>query len=555
MIPEQPPIKDTTNQKLRYKSIFKQLDIHNEGKFDYSTLRKAFQDSNHPLKSNDEAIRFLFTAMDSNNDNVVDYNDFMKYVTVAESQIEEGFQNIDLDHDGKIKPSDVSNYLSKLDIKNADIGNKSSAAAASPNTYNIKNSPSRFNNFIHWAFYKKLESNDNIENKEEVSCTGDNSIRFEDRDQLYITYNQWRDFLLLMPREGGSRLKTAYSYFYLFNEDVELSSEGDMTLINDFVKGFGYFIAGGLSGVISRTATAPFDRIKVFLIARTDLSSTLLNSKATVLAKNPKANLNKLRSPITKAITTLYRQGGVRAFYVGNGLSVFKVCPESSIKFGTFELVKRAMSNFNGNKNVDDLSRFHTYIAGGLAGMVSQISIYPIDTLKFRIQCAPLDCKLKGNQLLFATASNMYKEGGLGMFYKGAIVGAVGIFPYAALDLGTFSALKKWYIKRKSKSLNVPEDKVDLSYLQVLPMGAISGSVGATAVYPINLLRTRLQTQATFAHPYLYTGFRDVFTKTIQREGIPGLYKGLVPTLAKVCPAVSIGYLCYENFKKLMKLN
>lgn len=95
---------------------------------------------------------------------------------------------------------------------------------------------------------------------------------------------------------------------------------------------------------------------------------------------------------------------------------------------------------------------------------------------------------------------------------------------------------------------------MELSNLVVLPMGAFSGTFGATVVYPINLLRTRLQAQGTFAHPYRYDGFRDVLLKTIQREGYPGLFKGLVPTLAKVCPAVSISYLCYENLKKLMKL-
>lgn len=85
-------------------------------------------------------------------------------------------------------------------------------------------------------------------------------------------------------------------------------------------------------------------------------------------------------------------------------------------------------------------------------------------------------------------------------------------------------------------------------------MGAFSGTVGATLVYPINLLRTRLQAQGTYAHPHTYNGFSDVLKKTIQREGYQGLFKGLVPNLAKVCPAVSISYLCYENLKRLMKL-
>lgn len=59
----------------------------------------------------------------------------------------------------------------------------------------------------------------------------------------------------------------------------------------------------------------------------------------------------------------------------------------------------------------------------------------------------------------------------------------------------------------------------------------------------INLLRTRLQASGSPGHPTVYTGFLDVANQTLAREGWQGLYKGLVPTLAKVVPAVSISYV------------
>lgn len=508
----------------RYERLFKDLDVDGNGRIDLRALKRAFKEKDHPLSKSDDALHLLFNAMDSNHDSVIDIEDFKKYARKAEEQIELGFQRIDADNDGKIKTSELTEYLHSLSTS-ADNGVR-------PEDKQVMKP--RFNSFIKWAFLRRKAKSSS--------------------DPEYITYDQWRDFLLMMPREQGSRLHTAYSYFYLFNEDVDLSSEGDMTLINDFIKGFGFFIAGGISGVISRTCTAPFDRLKVFLIARTDLSSTLLNSTEDVLAKNPHAKPNKLRSPLVKAIISLYRQGGIKSFYVGNGLNALKVFPESSIKFGSFEITKKLMTKVENCKDTKDLSKLSTFIAGGLAGVCAQFSVYPIDTLKFRMQCAPLNAELKGRKLMIQTAKEMYTEGGLKIFYRGVTVGVLGIFPYAALDLGTFSMLKKWYISSKAKKLNKKEEDVELSNLVVLPMGAFSGTFGATVVYPINLLRTRLQAQGTFAHPYRYDGFRDVLLKTIQREGYPGLFKGLVPTLAKVCPAVSISYLCYENLKKLMKL-
>ncbi|CDR42718.1 CYFA0S10e01486g1_1 [Cyberlindnera fabianii] len=492
--------KEDDDQSL--EKLYAKIDIHNTGKVDLPTLIKAFEITDHPLKNSHNAIATLFKSLDSNQDDVIDFNEFKEYIQKAETQIKEGFRKLDADKDGKIITSEMKKYL--------QIGDKD------------------LDDFKHFSKFLKTKNSE------------------------YITYDNWREFLLFVPRINGSRLRTAYEF--LNNNEADLNSEGDVTVVNEFLKGVGFFLAGGLSGVVSRTCTAPFDRIKVFLIARTDLSSTLLHKKAELAQQHGKVPLEKIRSPIIKAATTLYRQGGLRAFYVGNGLNVMKVFPESAMKFGTFELMKRTLAKIEGVDDSSKLSKLSTYFAGGMGGVVSQFSVYPIDTLKYRVQCAQLDANLRGNQLLIATAKQMYKEGGLKLFYRGVFVGVAGIFPYAALDLGTFSAMKKWMINREAKKTGCSPDDVVLSNLIVLPMGAFSGSVGATVVYPINLLRTRLQAQGTYAHPHTYDGFRDVLVKTVQKEGYYGLFKGLVPNLAKVAPAVSLSYLMYENLKRLMGL-
>ena len=85
-------------------------------------------------------------------------------------------------------------------------------------------------------------------------------------------------------------------------------------------------------------------------------------------------------------------------------------------------------------------------------------------------------------------------------------------------------------------------------------IGAISSSFGASAVYPLNLLRTRLQSQGTVIHPPTYTGWKDCFAKTVKTEGFRGLYKGLTPNLLKVIPSMSITYMVYEASKKFLNL-
>lgn len=135
-------------------------------------------------------------------------------------------------------------------------------------------------------------------------------------------------------------------------------------------------------------------------------------------------------------------------------------------------------------------------------------------------------------------------------------MGLVGMFPYSAIDLGTFEFLKSALVTYNGKQLGLPPDHPDCrpGSFATGTIGAFSGAFGASVVYPINLLRTRLQAQGTKAHPQTYTGVVDCARKTISKEGVRGLFKGITPNLLKVAPAVSITYVVYENSKRLMSL-
>jgi len=63
-------------------------------------------------------------------------------------------------------------------------------------------------------------------------------------------------------------------------------------------------------------------------------------------------------------------------------------------------------------------------------------------------------------------------------------------------------------------------------------LGSISGAVGATVVYPIDLVKTRMQNQRSkVVGELLYKNSIDCFRKVIKNEGVLGLYRGLGPQL------------------------
>ncbi|KAF8982449.1 mitochondrial aspartate-glutamate transporter agc1 [Entomortierella lignicola] len=72
-------------------------------------------------------------------------------------------------------------------------------------------------------------------------------------------------------------------------------------------------------------------------------------------------------------------------------------------------------------------------------------------------------------------------------------------------------------------------------------LGSISGAVGATVVYPIDLVKTRMQNQRSkIVGELLYKNSIDCFKKVIKNEGVLGLYRGLGPQLVGVAPEKAI---------------
>lgn len=156
------------------------------------------------------------------------------------------------------------------------------------------------------------------------------------------------------------------------------------------------------------------------------------------------------------------------------------------------------------------------------------------------MQCEVVEGGEQGNKLIATTFKKMWAQGGFRPFYRGLSMGLIGMFPYAAIDLGTFELMKRAITARNIKKYGYHEADAAPGSVATAAIGGLSGALGASLVYPINVLRTRLQTQGTTIHKRTYTGVADAWRQTIAGEGYRGLFRGLTPNLLKVVPAVSI---------------
>jgi solute carrier family 25 phosphate transporter 23/24/25/41 len=97
--------------------------------------------------------------------------------------------------------------------------------------------------------------------------------------------------------------------------DHRASETAGKIKLTEYLPHPGYFLAGAVSGGVSRTATAPLDRLKVYLLVNTK-PSTAVALDAAKHGHVVTALRNSYR-PIGEAVVTLWKAGGFRTFFAG----------------------------------------------------------------------------------------------------------------------------------------------------------------------------------------------------------------------------------------------
>lgn len=278
-----------------------------------------------------------------------------------------------------------------------------------------------------------------------------------------------------------------------------------------------HLVSGAIAGAVSRTCTAPLDRVKVYLQVH-----------GTRYCK------------IKTCCWYMLKEGGATSFWRGNGINVLKIGPESALKFMAYEQIKKAIKG----DDVRELGLYERLLAGSLAGGISQTAIYPLEVLKTKFALRKTG---EFSGLLDATRK-IYRQGGLKSFYKGYVPNLMGIIPYAGIDLAVYETLKNRYLRTHDISTMVPPP-----FWILLLCGTASSTAGQVCSYPLALVRTRLQ--ANISLDKSRNTMMGVFKDILRNEGFRGLYRGLTPNFLKVAPAVSISYIVYENVRELLGVN
>lgn len=88
---------------------------------------------------------------------------------------------------------------------------------------------------------------------------------------------------------------------------------------------------------------------------------------------------------VIDCIRKSYRQGGIKALYVGNVATIFREVPAYSAQFGGYYYSKQLISKMK-NKKVAELSNSETMLCGAVGGYFCWQFSYPQDVIKTLIQ-------------------------------------------------------------------------------------------------------------------------------------------------------------------------
>ncbi|KAI8981937.1 mitochondrial carrier domain-containing protein [Mycotypha africana] len=217
----------------------------------------------------------------------------------------------------------------------------------------------------------------------------------------------------------------------------------------------------------------------------------------------------------------------------------------------------------------NDTTMLQNAFAGALAGIAEHCAMYPVDSIKTRMQVisstatathpakrvstafenAPAPCSTRAGTTATATASSMGRATYLRHLWKGVNSVVLGAGPAHALHFATYEFCKEQFVKSPSFFRQHERNPHDTKHhpLAFAAAGACATLAHDSLMNPFDVVKQRMQLQGS-----TYTTIFDCARKVYAREGFIAFYISLPTTLVMSIPFQSIQFATYEFFRKTL---
>jgi len=260
------------------------------------------------------------------------------------------------------------------------------------------------------------------------------------------------------------------------------------------------FMLSGAAAVISKTAAAPIERIKLLVQNQDEMI------KQGRLAEPYKGVVDCFKRTIADE--------GVGPLWRGNMANCLRYFPTQALNFAFKDKIKAQFKPSKADSTLTKLAK--NVAAGGAAGAMSLTFVYSLDYARTRLANDNKSSK-KGGERQFNGLVDVYKKtmasDGVAGLYRGFCISCVGIVVYRGFYFGLYDTLKPLLLGEGDVSLGA---SFALGYGVTVSAGILS--------YPIDTIRRRMM--MTSGQAVKYNGSLDCTAQIMKNEGIKSFFKG-----------------------------
>ncbi|KAJ3502904.1 hypothetical protein NM208_g16624 [Fusarium decemcellulare] len=289
--------------------------------------------------------------------------------------------------------------------------------------------------------------------------------------------------------------------------------------------------AGAIAGLVSRFIIAPLDVVKI----RLQLQPHSLTDPLSSLREAP------AYQGTIATLKHILKHEGITGLWKGNVPAELLYVCYGAVQFTTYRTMTVFLQTSLPTRLPDAAESF---IAGAASGAAATSVTYPLDLLRTRFAAQG---RHRIYQSLRSAVWDIKRDEGYRGFFRGIGPGLGQIVPFMGMFFVTYESLRI-----SMEGLHMPWGSGDAT------AGMLASVISKTAVFPLDLVRKRIQVQGPSRSRYVYENIPEYSTtrgavrSILRTEGFRGLYKGLSISLLKSAPASAVTLWTYEQSLRLM---
>jgi len=285
------------------------------------------------------------------------------------------------------------------------------------------------------------------------------------------------------------------------------------------------FALSGAAAVISKTAAAPIERVKLMVQNQDEMLKS--------------GRLDRPYTGVLDCSRRILTEEGVLPLWRGNLANCLRYFPTQALNFAFKDKIKAQFKPTKADAGPIRLGK--NVASGGLAGAMSLCFVYSLDYARTRLANDTKSAKKGGggerqfNGLLDVYKKTIASDGVAGL-YRGFVISCVGIIVYRGCYFGFYDTLKPILLG----------DDAGVVISFVLGYG-VTVSAGLCS-YPIDTIRRRMM--MTSGEAVKYSGSMDCTVQVLRNEGITSFFKGAGANVLRGMAGAGV-LAGFDKFKQL----